>query len=242
MRTILTRFLIMIFLGLGTLVSAQETKPTPEAKTTETLEQRIERLKALEKQVLESPEEVKLRQAAAELKQKNDLKEVKKAIASTDSPELKELRKKAEEDAKKEEERLRVNAKARVDAKILGCNPSSSVQVHSYAEQYKSSAAQFALRIFNDTDGTVDSIETAYKKIGLAVGNLCSGGSLQIGFILESTDYQHRNVSFVLTARGRYADGRKFVRDYQVTLQNYQTFNTYNDYDLQSVWVPWHIQ
>ena len=174
-----------------------------EAKANETPEQKIARLEAeLQKQKMlaeETSEQRSVRLRAEQIEREEKAKLAKAELVKKDTPAMGKARKQLEEEAKKLAEFKKQDADTYASANIQGC-PVGTVLVSGEAVQSSSWRVMTSVRIVNASPFPRD-IETSFRGIGVAVKNLCAGGSLTLAF------YRHTNgpdsEEIILTAVAR---------------------------------------
>jgi len=165
-----------------------------------------------------SPEERKVRERAIEIRRRNEAETAKKVVKELDTPEMKEARKQI---AKEAEAVIRVEKeyqKVLHGARPIGCS-FEEMNINPQAVEFSLIRVMASVRITNGT-GFPLSIETASRRIGVAVGNLCRNGSVTLAFSMRLMDSQYETITLV--ARGTDKSGRAYSQQYQIQLATYQ--------------------
>ena len=161
---IITVFLFSVF--CARLVSAQT--------SSETLEQRIERLKAIEakKALNETTEDRVLRLRAEQIRIERELKKAREDVKRTATPEMRQAMSEAEKSQKSE----RRQQEALERAEISGCDV-GTIWVHPDAVPQRSISSTVRIRVFNPEPVSVNIEDSRH---GVVVLGLCPGGSMTL--------------------------------------------------------------
>ena len=182
---ILVAIVAMVFgLFVASLAFGQETMQ--QTKPTETLSERLARLKAEEaksKTSLADPYEelVRLRGVQIELQEK--LNKALKEVAKKDTKAMSKARGQLQKEADGQRKRKREEAGVLWKAAITGCEP-GSVTVDDRAVRSDTWNVMVQVRVVNATPLTYD-IQTPFRNIGTAVRGLCPGGSITLSFVRD---------------------------------------------------------
>ena len=208
---------VLVMLGGACVASAQ---------TPETLEQRIERLKAEDQKKLEeeSPRERRIRALAEELKIVKAEKEAEEARKKSDSSEMKEARKMFEKAERKEMEAKERTSRALTSVDLHGCDY-TTVRVNptignNWGLRPSSIYSMVFVTIVNRRLTPVQISSTMH---GTLVGNLCAGGRVTIPFASRSTTANYTQV--LLTAVGQSA-GPTQVESKSINLYGNRDYNS----------------
>lgn len=178
MRTMKTMFVAIVVVLCAGIASAQ-------TQTGETLEMRIERLKAqkTEAQGNESLRERQIRERAEEIKAERSAKDAEKERRENDSDEMRQARREAEKAEKKDKKAEDGARKALTSVDLLGCDPATvwiSPDIGNRSGLKSSYLYSMSLvTVVNRRPVPVSITSTLH---GALIRNLCSGGSVTLTF------------------------------------------------------------
>ncbi|MCX6702035.1 MAG: hypothetical protein NTX96_02460 [Candidatus Zambryskibacteria bacterium] len=178
-----------------------------QTTTTETLGQRIERLKAEEAKRLvdETPEAKIIRLRAEQIRIGYELEKAREDVKRTASPAMRQALSEAERVQKNKE-----NAKKAIERSgVTGC-ADGSVLVNPDAVPHWSIGSVVYVRVFNPEQVPVDIEDPRH---GVVVRGLCSGGSLTLFRARGLLEGDYSNFRFV--ARAVLPDGRMALAESQ---------------------------
>lgn len=186
---------VLFMLG-GTCVASAQTSETPE--------QRIERLRAEEAKRIENetPRDRLIRLRAEEIRIAKARKEAEEKVKALDSPEMKQARKEIEKAEKREKKanQQAFNALATVD--LHGCEPGTvwiNSSIGNSWELRKSSIySMVSVTIVNRSGMPVDITSSFH---GDLIRGLCSGGQVTIPFSIRSYNPSSMQVTLTATTR-----------------------------------------
>ncbi len=196
MRTWIWFVAIVFVLGVG-VASAQ-------APAGETLEHRIERLKAEEVKRIENetPRDRLIRLRAEEIMAEKARKEAEEKVKALDSSEMKQARKEVEKEEKEQKKAKERSFKAVNSVDLHGCDP-EAVWVNpalgnNWGLRPSSIYSMVMVTIVNRYQQSTDVVSSLH---GTLVKGLCSGGRVTITFAARSTTPS--SMQIVLTAIGQ---------------------------------------
>lgn len=156
------------------------------------------------------------------LKLEDEQKNTLEIVNELDTPERREARAKVRKDLKARERSDQNLVDSLVRANIEGCDPDTMFvnPAATQARPNKKMLGQVTIRVHNTRNFSVSNIETSFRSLGVAVENLCAGGSLTLSFVLKDADaFLTPYLSGTLTAKD--SRGNIVGSPFSFTLVNY---------------------
>lgn len=223
MRTLNALIILGILVLCGGKSFAQETQ-----KPGETIEQRLERLKAdkIARQATETAREKEIRLRAEALKLKEELQAIEKEQRANESKEMEKARKIVQKNESRTKKFVETVRTAYVNAAITGCDAREveDILVEPRAAGSHSWQAYVKVRVTNQEDFIVDTIE---DESGMVVSNLCSHGSLTL-FRSRDMIRDGANLTYHYIAKGHFPDGSLGMAESQYYNLNSQSVSSGN--------------
>ncbi|OHB09743.1 MAG: hypothetical protein A3H52_02140 [Candidatus Zambryskibacteria bacterium RIFCSPLOWO2_02_FULL_39_26] len=170
--------------------------------------------------LIASEKEQRIRELAKEIERNKALEAAEKRLRAHDSPAVHEARKLVEKAEERRASLARESAKLSKQAAVTGCAP-GTVVVDPRAVEFTSWVDSVSVRITN-TSSSSRNIETSFRGIGVAVKNLCAGGSVSLGFARNWSGSQYENI--ILIAKGTGERGRIVTEQFSMGL--YMSYGT----------------
>ena len=92
---------LTVFIAITVVACAGKAKPNQPVSPLSVSAERLEKLKALQAQLEDTPEERAIRARAGEIRKKKELDDTRKALAQNETPEMREARKEAKKSEQK---------------------------------------------------------------------------------------------------------------------------------------------
>lgn len=181
----------IIVVALAILAGACASKRKPE----------IVPLTPSQQAIRDSPEEQRIREAAALIAEAKQDEADLKAVRKLDTPEERKVRNGLAASREQTRRSQARTAKTFERAKISGCDP-TTMSIHPDAVAHATINSFVKIRVTNLSSVPIDITDA---KFGTVVESLCPGGSMTLfrNRSLHSPDY----VQFSYTATGRFSDG-----------------------------------